>query len=117
VATRCRFRGSRGILGDVLKIDGRFARNIDFEIANFQVPKKTHRKTSILRLQSVKIGGVSHEMLVFLRPRVSSRVSGFLWLRRLYRGSCKTSPFPRFPSRLSCRFAWQAWRFVTLQPV
>ena len=28
-----------------------------------------------------------------------------------------TSPFRRFPSRLSCRFAWQPWHFVTFQPV
>ena len=41
----------------------------------------------------------------------------FLWPRRVYGGSCKTSPFWRFPSRLSCRFAWQAWHFVTFQPV
>ena len=27
----------------------------------------------------------------------------FLWRRRVYGGSCKTSPFRRFPSRLSCR--------------
>ena len=41
----------------------------------------------------------------------------FLWRRCVYGGSCKTSPFRRFPSRLSCRFAWQAWHFVTFQPV
>ena len=41
-------------LWDVLKIDGRLARNIDFEVANSKVPNR--RKTSILRLQSVKIG-------------------------------------------------------------
>ena len=116
--------GRRGILCDVLKIDGSLARNIDFEVANFQVLRKTCRKTSILKLQSVKIGGslarnarfgaptclvsslwfscgvavsmgeaaklvllsccqlwkleeVSHEMLVFLHPRVLSRVAGF----------------------------------------
>ena len=57
MATRCKFRGSRGILCDVLKIDGSLARNIDFEVANFQVLRKTHRKTSVLKLQSVKIGG------------------------------------------------------------
>ena len=28
-----------------------------FEVANFQVLRKTRRKTSILKLQSVKIGG------------------------------------------------------------
>ena len=57
VATRCKFRGRRGIPWDLMKINGSFARNIDFEVANFEVPKKTRRKTSILRLQSVKIGG------------------------------------------------------------
>ena len=57
MATRCKFRGSRGIFCDVLKIDGSLARNIDFEVANFQVLRKTRRKTSILKLQSVKIGG------------------------------------------------------------
>ena len=60
---------------------------------------------------------VSHEMLVFLHPRVSSRVSGFLWRRRVYGGSWKTWPFQMFHSRLSCCFAWQAWHFVTFQPV
>ena len=42
---------------DVLKIEGSLARNIDFEVANFQVPEKTRRKPSILKLQSVRIGG------------------------------------------------------------
>ena len=57
MATRCKFRGRRGILCDVVKIDGSLARNIDFEVANFQVLRKTRRKTLILKLQSVKIGG------------------------------------------------------------
>ena len=65
-----------------------------------------------------KLEEVSYEMLVFLHPRVLSRVSGFsLWLRRVYGGSRKTSPFRRFPSSLSCRFAWQAWHFATFQRV
>ena len=40
-----------------MKIDGRLARNFGFEVGNLEVPKKTRRKTSILKLQSVKIGG------------------------------------------------------------
>ena len=48
VATRCKFRGSRGILCDALKINGSLARN--FEVANFQVLRKTRRKMSILKL-------------------------------------------------------------------
>ena len=39
----------------------------------------------------------------------------FLWRRRVYGGSWKTSPIRMCPSRLSCRFAWQAWHFVTFQ--
>ena len=61
-------------LCDVLKIDGSLARNIDFDVANFRVLRKTRRKTSILKLQSEE---VSHEMLVLVLPPVSSRVSGF----------------------------------------
>ena len=57
VATMCKFRGMRGILKDVMKIDGRLTGNTDFGVPNFQVLSKTRRKTSILRLQSVKIGG------------------------------------------------------------
>ena len=41
----------------------------------------------------------------------------FLWRRRVYGGSWKTSPIRMCPRRLSCRFAWQAWHFVTFQPV
>jgi len=48
----------------VLKIDASLARNIDFHVANF---KGKRGKPSILKLQSVKIGG----------RLVSSRVSGF----------------------------------------
>ena len=40
-----------------MKISSSLARNIDFEVANSEAPKKTCRKTSILKLQSVKIGG------------------------------------------------------------
>ena len=78
MATRCKFRGRRGILCDVLKIDGGLARNIDFEVANFQVLRKTtRRKTSILKLQSVKIGGSLARNARLVLPPVSSRVSGF----------------------------------------
>ena len=122
--------------------------------------RKIRRKTSILKLQSVKIGGGLARNARFGAPTrlVSPRVAGFpvaspylwrklqnlsfcyvancescrksrtkcslwcshascleslvfLWLRRVYGGSCKTSPFRMCPSRLLCRFAWQAWHF------
>ena len=164
MATRGKFRGRRGILCDVLKIDGSLARNIDFEVANFQVLRKTRRKTSILKLQSVKIGGglarnarfgaptclvsrlwfsrglavsmgeaaklvfcyvancenwrKSRTKCCFFCIHVFCRESlVFLRRRHVYGGSRKTSPFRMFPRRLSCRFAWQAWHFVTFQPV
>ena len=88
MATRCKFRGRRGILCDVLKIDGSLGRNIDFEVANFQVLRKTRRKTSILKLQSS-----------FWCSHLSRLASLVLWwLRRVYGGSCKTCPFRRFPT-------------------
>ena len=160
MVTRCKFRGRRGILCDVLKIDGSLARNIDFDVANFQVLRKTRRKTSILQLQSVKIGGSLARNARFWCSHLSRLASlVFPWLRRVYGGSCKTcpfvmlpivkiagslvrndrlgaptclvsslvrrvyggsrktSPFRRFPRKLSCRFAWQAWHFMTFQPV
>ena len=132
----------------------------NFEVANFQVLRKTRRKTSILKLQSVKIGGSLARNARFGAP--TCLVSGlwfpvaspclwgklqnlpfchvancenwrksrtkcwffcihvswleslvFLWRRRVYGGRWKTSPIRMCPSRLSCRFAWQVWHFVT----
>ena len=88
----------------------RCARNIDFEVANFQVLRKTRRKTSILKLQSVKIG-VSHEMLVLVLPRVSSRVSGFpvaspcLWWKLQNFSFCRVANCENWrKSRTKCWF-------------
>ena len=95
MATRCKFRGRRGILCDVVKIDGSLARNIDFEVANFQVLRKTRRKTSILQLQSVKIGGSLARNARFGAPTcLVSR----LWFSRVYGGRCKTCLFVMLPT-------------------
>ena len=40
-----------------MKINGSLARNIDFEVATFEVHQKTRRKMSILKLQGVKTKG------------------------------------------------------------
>ena len=48
---------------------------------------------------------------VFFANRIGRAAS------RVYGGSWKTSPIRMCPSRLSRRFAWQAWYFVTFQPV
>ena len=91
---------------DVMKIDGILARNIDFEVESLEVHKKTHRKTSIFKLQSVKIGGCLARNARFDAPTclVSS-----LWF------SCglavsmaeaeKLFPLRRCQSRLLCCFA------------
>ena len=82
----------------MLKIDGSLARNIDFEVANFQVLRKTRRKTSILKLQSVKIGGSLAQNARFGAQDVSRLASlVFRWPRRVYGGSCKTCPFVMLP--------------------
>ena len=59
----------------MLKIDGSLARNIDFEVTNFQVLRKIRRKMSILKPQSVKIGGSFVRNARFSAPTyfVSSR--------------------------------------------
>ena len=51
----CQFHGRHGIFWHVLKIDESLTRNIDVEVTNLQILRKTLRKTSILKLQSVKI--------------------------------------------------------------
>ena len=53
-----------------------FAGNIGFQVASCGVHQKTRRKTSILKLRSVKIWRKSRAKCPFL-PHVSSRVSGF----------------------------------------
>ena len=97
-----------------MTIDGSLARNIDFEVANLEVHKKTRRKTSILKLLSLKIGGSLARNARFDAPTclVSS-----LWFSCGLAVSMGEAPFRRFPSRLSCRFAWQAWHFVTFRRV
>ena len=49
---------------------------LDFEVANLDVPQKTRRKTSILRLQSVKIGGSLARNARFGAP---TRLVSSLW--------------------------------------
>ena len=94
VVTRCKFRGRRGIFWHVLNIDGCFARNIDFEVANFQVLRKNRRKTSILKLQIAKLEGCLVRNARFGAQDVSHLESlVFQWLRRVYGGSCKTCLF------------------------
>ena len=77
VATRCKFRGRRGFFWDVMKIDASLARNIDFEVANLEVLRKLLGKRPFWSYKVWKFQDVSHEMLVFLHPLVSSRVSSF----------------------------------------
>ena len=54
--------------------------------------RRTHRKTSILKLQSIKIGGSLARNARFAPMCLVSR------RRRVYEGSCKTSPSRRFPT-------------------
>ena len=60
------------VAGVAFVIDESLAGNIDFEVANFQVLRKNPYENNVSKLEKV-----SHEMLVLMLPRVSSRVSGF----------------------------------------
>ena len=103
-ATRCKVRGGRGLLWDVLKIDGSLALNIGFQVASCGVHQKTRRKTSILKEHA----GTKCENWRKSRTKCSfwcSNVSGLeslvsFWPRRVYGGSCKTYPVSRCQSEL-----------------
>ena len=88
-------------------------------LQNLEVPTETRRKTSILKLHAeCENLRKSRTKCWFWCSYVSCLESlVFLWRRRVYGGSRKTFPSRRFPRKLSCRFAWQAWHFVTFQPV
>ena len=60
-----------------MKIDGSFARNIDFDVANFALHEKTRRKTSIFQVQSVKSGG---SLVRNARFELSTCLVLMLWL-------------------------------------
>ena len=74
---------------------------------------KTRRKTSILKLQSVKIGGNLARKARFDAP--TSLVSS-LWFSRGVAVSMGEAANLSF-SKVSKQVAWQAWHFVTFQPV
>ena len=121
--TRCKFRGNRGILCDILKIDGHLGRNIDFEIANFQVLRKIHRKISVpfVIMPNGKIKGN-------LVRNINFSASTYLISSRWF--SCGVAVFMREAKkyflfegvqagcrRLSYRFAWRICHFVTFHSV
>ena len=76
-----------------------------------------HIPTCLMMFTNFILEEVSYEMLVFCIHMSYLESLVFLWRRRVYGGSWKTCPIQMCPSRLSCRFAWQAWHFVTFQPV
>ena len=97
----------------IMKMGRNIARNIDFEVAEFEVHAGTRRKTSNLELQRVKIGS-------FLRNGRFEFSSCFVllllvlfWRRRAYAGNGKTSHVRRFQKRLLRRFVCKVSLFVT----
>ena len=90
-----------------MKIDGSLARNIDFEVANFEVHKKKLRKTSILKLQILKIGRPLTQNASFDAP--TCLVSSFwfscgLALAVSIGEAAKPFLLKGFQAGLSCRF-------------
>ena len=74
-----------------MKFGRSLARNIDFEIANFQLLVKT----LIFELQLVRIEG---RLARNARFGAFTCVIACLWLRRVYGGKCKTFPLRRCQS-------------------
>ena len=65
-----------------------------------------------------KLQEVSHEMLFFSASTcLVARLSFSCGVAVSMGEAAKPILFECFPRRLSCRFAWQAWHFVTFQPV
>jgi len=102
----------------VVKIEGSLTQNIDFKVANLEVPKKIRRKTSILKLQSVKNGGCLAQNARFDAPTclVSS-----LWfscgLAVSIEEAAKPFLFEGAKAGGNVVLRGQARHFVTLQPV
>ena len=100
MATSCKLRGGRGILWDVLKIDGSLAGNIDFQVASCGVHKKFRRKTSILKLHNVKIGGSLAWNALFDAP--TCLVSGLRFSSGLAVSMGEAANLPCFTVRANC---------------
>ena len=69
------------------------------------------------KCQNWSLEEVSHEMLVLLFPRVSSRVSGFPVASPCLWEKLKNISFSKVSKQVVMSFCWQAWQFVTFQPV
>ena len=99
MATRCKFRGRRGILCDVLKIDGSLARNIDFEVANFSGSTENSWENVDFEATKCENWRRSRTKCSFWCSHLSRLAClVFPWPRRVYGGSCKTCPFVMLPT-------------------
>ena len=88
VATRCKFRGRCGICDMCWKLTEASHETSILRLQNLVAPTKTRRKTLILKLQSVKIGGSLARYARFGAPTcLVSRLWFSLWRRRVYGGS------------------------------
>ena len=81
--------------------------------------RKLVRKRRFWSYEVWKIEEVSHEMLVLSLQHVSSRFSGFLVASPCLWGSCRTSPFRRFPIQTGCNMSFRvaALHFVIFSRV
>ena len=84
-----------------------------FRGSKFRGSHENSQETSILKLQSVKIGGSLARKARFDAPTSLVSTLWFPVASPCLWGKLQTFLFRRFPSRLSCRFAWQGWHFVT----
>ena len=83
----------------VMKFDGSLTRNINFEVANFEV--------YVLRLRACFEAPTYLVLIFWLSCGVAVSMGG----------SCKTLDVRRFHNKLTRRFAWQAWHLQTFSRV
>jgi len=95
----------------VIKIGGGFARNIDFDVANFEVHEKTRRKISILKLQSLKIGGSLARNARFEAPTCLVSMLGFSCAVAVSMGEAAKQYFGKVFTEDELHFSWQVQHF------
>ena len=112
VVTRCKFRGGRGILWRVMKIDGGLARNVDF---SGRFVRKLVGKRRFWRCE-VWNARKSRTKCSFWCSNMSRLESlAFLWRRRVGQAAKSFPCWSVSKQAVMSSLAWQAWHFVTFQ--
>ena len=115
VVTLCKLRGRCGTLRHVMKLDGRPARNIDFEVVDFGVHEKTSSKRRFWSSKVWKWEETLAQNAPFELPTCLVSIPWSSCSVAVSMGeTCKNCHSGWLPNKLKCP---QAWHFVTLSRV